>query len=445
VSSGQLTYVQKRRSTRIYNGIPLAVRGSDAFRAPYVEQVSTLTVNCHGCRYRSNYEVIQGDTVYLEVKQSSEGSAAYSCQAQVKQVQRLVTKDSSFEIAVELAAPGNIWGIVSPPGDWFPIPVPKTIERESTRQEQPLATRVEQQVIPILSEASTHLSHLQREDPTTPPLSLGQLMAGIDKQIQSMASQTATTAFAKERERLVGEFRTRLQNEAIRTLESVISNSKQELIRGVLNELHTAHEAAARITYEHWNKRIEQDTKNAAKSIVSQAVEVSRRIEGMTISTIEGLQRTMEASRTNAVDRFLSRLREQLAPLLDDAQISLQNLKASENKLRDESQAIRERFDNLLQQATQHSIAEVQEKTLGMLDQFDSDVTKRLEECHDELHERSVKIIAETTRILTELPQSCEDSVQGQLRSLVSSAAAEVTKVLNDGTVQISRQFSNRL
>jgi hypothetical protein len=217
------------------------------------------------------------------------------------------------------------------------------------------------------------------------------------------------------------------------------------LIRGVLNELHTAHEAAARITYEHWNKRIEQDTKNAAKSIVSQAVEVSRRIEGMTISTIEGLQRTMEASRTNAVDRFLSRLREQLAPLLDDAQISLQNLKASENKLRDESQAIRERFDNLLQQATQHSIAEVQEKTLGMLDQFDSDVTKRLEECHDELHERSVKIIAETTRILTELPQSCEDSVQGQLRSLVSSAAAEVTKVLNDGTVQISRQFSNRL
>jgi hypothetical protein len=433
VSSGQLAYVQKRRSTRIYNAIPLAVQGSDAFRAPYLEQVSTLTVNCHGCRYRSNYEAIQGDTVYLEVKQSNEGSAAYSCQAQVKWVQRLVTMDSSFEIAVELGAPGNIWGIVSPPGDWFPIPVPKTIERESTRQEQPLAERVEQPVKPILSEASTHPSHLQREDPTAaPPPFLGQLMAGIDKQIQSRVSQTATAAFAEERERLVGEFRERLRNEAIITLESVMSNSKEELIRRVLKELQTAHEAAARITYEHWNKKIEQDTKNAAQSIVSQAVEVSRRVEGMTISTIEGLQRTMEASRTDAVDRFLSRLREQLAPLLDDAQVSLQNLKASENKLRDEYQAIRDRFDNFLQQTTQNSIAVVQEKTLGILDQFDRDVTKRLVECHDELHERSVKIIAETTWILSELPQSCQDRVQGQLRLLVSSAVVEVTKVLKE-------------
>ena len=100
VSSRQLAYAQKRRSTRIYNAIPLAVQGSDAFRAPYQEQVATLTISCHGCRYRSKYEVIQGDMVFLEVKQSSEGRATYSCQAQVKWVQRLMTKDSSFEIAL---------------------------------------------------------------------------------------------------------------------------------------------------------------------------------------------------------------------------------------------------------------------------------------------------------------------------------------------------------
>src|ERR1700693_42969 len=90
VSSRQLAYVQKRRSTRIYNAIPLTVQGADAFRAPYLQQVSTLTVSCHGCRYRSKYEVIQGDVVYLEVRQSTEGSATYSCQGQVKWVQRLM-------------------------------------------------------------------------------------------------------------------------------------------------------------------------------------------------------------------------------------------------------------------------------------------------------------------------------------------------------------------
>src|ERR1700676_2680363 len=166
VSSRQLAFVQKRRSTRIYNAIPVAVQGSDAFRAPYQEQVSTLTVSCHGCRYRSKYEVIQGDMVYLEVKQSSEGRATYSCPAQVKWVQRLMTKDSNFDIAVELAAPGNIWGIVSPPDDWFSIQVPKAIERGSTQREQPLATRIEQQIIPTLNEESARLPHLERDDPT---------------------------------------------------------------------------------------------------------------------------------------------------------------------------------------------------------------------------------------------------------------------------------------
>src|ERR1700682_2194913 len=193
VSSPQLAYIQKRRSTRIYNSIPLAIQGSDAFRAPYLEQVCTLTVNCHGCRYRSKYEVIQGDMVYLEVKQSSGGRAIYSCQAQVKWVQRMIIKDSRFEVALELVAPGNIWGIASPPDDWFPIQVPRAIERGSTRREQPLARRIEQQVVPTLNEESARISHQERNDPTAVlSPSEGQLMAGFGEQIESMIFHAAT-------------------------------------------------------------------------------------------------------------------------------------------------------------------------------------------------------------------------------------------------------------
>lgn len=439
VSSSQLAYIQKRRSTRIYSSIPLAIQGSDAFRAPYLEHVCTLTVNCHGCRYRSKYEVIQGDMVYLEVKQSSEGRATYSCQAQVKWIQRLMTKDLRFEVALELVAPGNIWGIISPPDDWFPIQVPKAIERGNTRREQPLATQIEQQVAPTLNEESARISHQERSDATAVlSLSDGQLMAGFGQQIESMISHTATAAFAKERENLMGEFHTK-QNEATRKWECEISPSKDELTRRILKELNDAHEAAARITYERWNKKIEQDMKNAAQCMVTQALEVSRRVESITVSAIERLQRNMEASRNEAADRFLSRLREQLAPLLEDAQVTLQDLTVSEKKLRDKSQAIRERFDNFLQQTTQKSIAEVQEKTLGMLEQFESDVTKKVVESYDRLNEGSVEVIGEITKILQKLSQGCEETVQGQLRSLVSCAAADVTKVLKERTAYIVR------
>src|SRR3984957_8799536 len=439
VSSRPLAYIQKRRSTRVYSSIPLAIQGSDAFRAPYLEHVYTLTVNCHGCRYRSKYEVIQGDMVYLGEKPPPEGSATFSCQAQVKWVQRLMTKDLHFEVALELVAPGNIWGIVSPPDDWFPIQVPKAIEQGNAQREQPQATRIERQVAPTLNEGSARISHQERSNATAVlPLSDGQLLAGFGQQIESMISHTATAAFAKERENLMGEFR-RQQNEATRKRESKISPSKDELTRRVMKELNDAHEAAARITYERWSKKIEQDMKNAAQGMDTQALEVSRRVESITVSAVERLQRNMEASRNEAADRFLSRLREQIAPLLEDAQVTLQNLATSKNKLRDESQAIRERFDNFLQQTTQNSIAEVQEKTLGMLEQFESDVAKSVVESHDRLNERSVEVIGEITRILQKLSQGCQETVQDQLRSLVSSATADVTKILKERTAHIIR------
>jgi len=248
-------------------------------------------------------------------------------------------------------------------------------------------------------------------------------------------------AFAKERERLMDEFRTQLQNEAASTLESLISISKEELTRRMLKDLNDAHEAAARINYERWNKKIEQDTKIAAQSMVTQAVEISRRVEVMAASTVKLLQRNMEASRIEAVDRSLSDLREQLEPLLEDAQVTLQNLTASENRLRDESQAIRERFEKFLRQATQDSIVAVQEKTVGMLDQFESDVAKRLVESNDGLHGKSIEVIAETTRILHELSQGREKSVEDQLRSLVLSANDDVTKILNENSPNLLSIF----
>lgn len=67
MATSHLAYEEKRRSIRIDQTILLTVRGMDAFRAPYVEMVPTLTLSCHGCRYRSKHEVILGNLVLLEL------------------------------------------------------------------------------------------------------------------------------------------------------------------------------------------------------------------------------------------------------------------------------------------------------------------------------------------------------------------------------------------
>src|SRR6202035_1168093 len=58
VSSHQLAYAHKRRSTRVEKAVPLVVGGVGALREPYQEEVSTLSISCHGCTYQSRHEVI---------------------------------------------------------------------------------------------------------------------------------------------------------------------------------------------------------------------------------------------------------------------------------------------------------------------------------------------------------------------------------------------------
>ncbi len=125
MSSHQFAYAQKRRSTRIDQAIPLLVQGVGAMREPYQEQVSTVSISCHGCTYQSKHEVIQGEIVYLDVKPARDGSVECSTKGRVKWAQKVSAKDRIFQIAVELELAGNIWGIPAPPADWFPARIPE--------------------------------------------------------------------------------------------------------------------------------------------------------------------------------------------------------------------------------------------------------------------------------------------------------------------------------
>src|ERR1700680_5038667 len=135
VSSHQFIQAHKRRSTRIDQAIPIVVQGVGALREPYAEQVSTLSISCHGCTYQSKHEVIQGETVYLEIKPPNVGPVVCSSRARVKWVQKLGVKERVFQVAVELEVAGNIWGVPSPPGDWFPAKMPEAMDPTASGRE----------------------------------------------------------------------------------------------------------------------------------------------------------------------------------------------------------------------------------------------------------------------------------------------------------------------
>lgn len=112
----------QRRSTRILQSIPIIVVGTDILGVAFREHALTVNVNCHGCKFRSQHYLAKNSTVRIEIQQPGQTTWLRVTEARVAGVQSPGKVREFFQISVELKVPGNVWGVVSPPRDWFPVP-----------------------------------------------------------------------------------------------------------------------------------------------------------------------------------------------------------------------------------------------------------------------------------------------------------------------------------
>ena len=424
MSSHQLAYAHKRRSTRIAQAVPLLVQGVGAMREPYQEQVSTLSISCHGCSYQSKHEVIQGETVFLDIKLPNDGTAGCSSKARVKWAQKLGGKDRAFQIAVELEIAGNVWGVAAPPEDWFPAKIPEAVEASATGRELKVVGRKEQSMVASPDAGSRQLPLPERKESAKALIGpLAQLMMGLGEQMQAMAAEAAAGALVKEKSRLLEEFRAQLREEAVKTVQSAVLASKEAIVRQAMKELTEAHEAGARSSYTQWMKKVQQDMESARQHLMNQGKEVSQRMDGMAASAIERVQRNIETSRTEAVDRFISRLRDQVVPLLSEAKDSLQKLQGAELALKKESDAIFAGLENQLAYSTNEILAKSQE----------------------ELEMSSAAIATRANETLLKLMQNFENAAREHAKGLLTSVGGQMTKTMQDKGEEASREFSTGL
>lgn len=424
MSSRQVVYAQKRRSSRIDKAMPVFVQGVGAFRAPFQEQVTTQSISCHGCTFVSKHEVIQGDVVFLDLQHPAEGEISCSSRAQVKWIQRLSAKEHLFKVAVELELPGNIWGVSTPPEDWFPVHATKATEPAQSGRDLKVVRRTDltPAAVPERGIASTAPA-ATAETPGSLSPSLAQVLVGLGEQIQAMASDAAASALVREKGRLLAEFRAELQEEATRTLELAVADAKQDLTRRTLQELNEAHEAAVRATYERWNKKIEQDMAASAQRLANHGKTVSERMGTAAAGTLARMEREMDTSRSQAVDRLVTRLRERMTPLLEEAQKAVQKLAESEVVFKEQSQALCARYQAEFERSLKDTLAKSSQEQ-------DQCVSAHLEE---------------SAKTLLKLSQDCEKAAQEHLRSLIVSAADYTRKAFEQRSAEVSRQFSSRL
>ena len=171
-------------------------------------------------------------------------------------------------------------------------------------------------------------------------------------------------------------------------------------------------------------KKLEQDMEGARRQTTTQEEEARRRIEKMAVSAIEQVQCSIEASRSEAVDRFVSRLRDQVAPLLAESKDALQALAVSEVAFKKTSQSLQSGFSQQLADSASESLAKAQ----------------------DALDKDSAALAAKTTEILAKVAEHYEEVARENVQSLLLSAGDQIAKMMEcRAKVELSRAFSTRL
>jgi hypothetical protein len=413
VSSNQVANAPKRRSSRISKAIMLAVQSVDASRAPYREEVTTGSISCHGCTYKMRHEPRPGDIVVLDTGLGSTGHSGFPSRARVKSIQRLSTSnDPTYNVGVELEIAGNIWGISSPPADWFPRQSSNLVESASHGRESRVIARTEPQRALARTEAATPVPVLKNEAAAVLSPWFANLMNALSNQVQIAVSEIAAVTLANERKRLLDEFRFQIQNEATGTIEHVIATSKEELARRALKVLNEGAQAIVKNSQGSLVGAIERHIENAQQNLVT-----------MANGTVERVQRNLETSRTKATERFVLRLREQVAPVMEEARADFQKLLASQTVFKEESLAIYRR----------------------VTDQLESDANARLLQTHEQLEKNSTSVVNECNEKMLELSQAFEKIARDSAQNMIASATDEGNKNLEERAAEISSHFTDQL
>jgi hypothetical protein len=425
-----------RRGTRIDHAVSITVMGNDTWRGPYREQVTTINVSPHGCKYESKHPVMNGFLVIIELAGDKSGEEPIHVRGRVKWVKRPQSTADPFQTAVELEEGVNVWGVSSPPEDWLPYCDPALGQHKSANQslaiiEQDTASDAESGATTQTQTAMRTQNGLQNDvrvfrvtpigipaEPADwrpePPLngtaasavnvpslatlagsshSMFALIAELQQHVERMVSDAVRSVIRQNALQVAGELRTEVRTDAKNLFAELAMAHASE----TLEQLNEANQESAKTLHKHWHEKLDADLKKAT---------------------------------------------EQLSPILDTAQ------KASEDLYRtreDLQRMFRESVKNAEALAT-NSAARMEETARQVEEQLQEAIDARLIWATEELERAAQSAIESAVSSLRESSREIGVELEDQIRERVTATAAGIVSqsfdALQNKAEQVERQFS---
>jgi hypothetical protein len=433
------SYRTPRRSTRINRTVPLTVVGLDCYQAPYREQVSTVSLNCHGCRYSSKHEVLASSWVILELNDEKKNPQPISVRGKVKWVKRPVDSgEDFFQTGIEFDDPHNVWGIESPPADWLPFCGPRKTESDAPKA-KPFALPKPESPAPAAKEDKHIKGTPSRESKSVPPLSsgeprVGQLMGDLQHQMEKTLSDAAAVVVQERASSAFEEIRSELRKEANHVLAEAAALQSKPWIEQSLRQLKDGGQECVRALHAHWTKKIESDLQQALARIDVRQRELEELSSSLATHTLERVQEVLDTSRKEAVDRIVSRLKEQMAPQVEQAK-----------KAASELAQLREQTEKLQADAMEKFSTRIEEACTGFEKQFDLILRERLDTAREEFQKVNNTTTSIVLNSLRESSKHQEAEAQARLQKTLEDVAESSLASFKEMIAETSRRFAGEL
>ncbi|MGB0034855.1 MAG: hypothetical protein WBP79_05210 [Candidatus Acidiferrales bacterium] len=427
-----------RRSTRLSKAIPLTVMGVDSWRGPYREQVSTLTISCHGCKYDSKNQVLENSLVILEFKGDKQGAPTVSARGRVKWIKRLDESGGLFQTAIEFEDPGNIWGVETPPKDWLPFNGPRKLEMDTSKSKPFAVPRPEPTAAPVAEAKTANATRPRNVEsaPAAPAASraAGGAMGDFQQQMMKILSEAAASAVKERAAAALEDMRAVLRDEAKKILAEAASTQAGPWAEQSLKQFKQAGQQAAQALHAQWSKKMEADLAKAVERIEVRDREFEELAQSLSANALERFQRAVETTRRDAVDRIVSRLKEHLAPVLDDAQ------KVTEELAKRKAEA-----EKALDESLEKSSTRIEEACSRFEKQFEMILRERIDSARGDFEQAGKATTKEVLKNLSAASEKREAEAQDRLREALNSISQEALKALQEDATETKRQFAGEL
>ena len=225
-----------------------------------------------------------------------------------------------------------------------------------------------------------------------------------------------------------------LRDDAKSILSDLSASQAGVWIDQSLKKMQHAGQERARALHSQWTKKIEADLGQSLQRIEMRQREAEVLIETLFANSLERLQRTLDSLQKDAVERIVARLKERVAPTLQDAA-----------KVAGDLTKRKEDWEKALADSSEKSVVKVEETFKRLETDFEVVIRARLDTAQAELERIASGAASSANENIAAAADRCQSESQARLREGLNRIAEDAQKSLEQKAAETSSEFAAEL